>query len=183
MKDIMTMFVEGAKSYIAILFIIASATAFGRCLTIMQYPQMVSTAILSTFSNKFAIILVMNVILLIFGMILDNIPNIMILTPILLPIAKTIGMDPVHFGIMMTCNLAIGMVTPPMGNQPVCGIRHDRSSSFETGESKCTVPDCLFHCPDADFLCSVDQPGSSVSIMILEKLCNILHKRKRGILL
>ena len=81
----------------------------------MQYPQMVSTAILSTFSNKFAIILVMNVILLIFGMILDNIPNIMILTPILLPIAKTIGMDPVHFGIMMTCNLAIGMVTPPMG--------------------------------------------------------------------
>lgn len=115
MKDIMTMFVEGAKSYIAILFIIASATAFGRCLTIMQYPQMVSTAILSTFSNKFAIILVMNVILLIFGMILDNIPNIMILTPILLPIAKTIGMDPVHFGIMMTCNLAIGMVTPPMG--------------------------------------------------------------------
>ncbi|MDO5833164.1 MAG: TRAP transporter large permease [Lachnospiraceae bacterium] len=115
MKDVLTMFVEGAKSYIAILFIIASATAFGRCLTIMQYPQLVSKAILGTFSNKFAIILVMNVILLVFGMILDNIPNIMILTPILLPIAKTIGMDPVHFGIMMTCNLAIGMVTPPMG--------------------------------------------------------------------
>ncbi len=115
MSDVLTMFVEGAKSYISILFIIASATAFGRCLTIMQFPQAVSTAILGTFHSKFAIILVINIILLIFGMILDNIPNIMIFTPILLPIAKTIGMDPVHFGIMMTCNLAIGMVTPPMG--------------------------------------------------------------------
>ena len=61
------------------------------------------------------IILVMNLILLVFGMIMDNIPNIMILTPIFLPVATSIGMDPVHFGIMMTANLAIGMVTPPMG--------------------------------------------------------------------
>lgn len=115
MNEVLTMFIEGARSYIGILFIIASATAFGRCLTIMQYPQMVSNQILETFHNKFAVILVMNVILLIFGMILDNIPNIMILTPILLPVATSIGMNPVHFGIMMTCNLAIGMVTPPMG--------------------------------------------------------------------
>ncbi len=114
-SDMLTMFNEGAKSYINILFIIASATAFGRCLTIMQYPQVVSKLILGTFHSKLAIILVMNIILLIFGMILDNIPNIMILTPILLPIATSIGMNPVHFGIMMTCNLAIGMVTPPMG--------------------------------------------------------------------
>lgn len=114
-SDVWVMFVEGAKSYIAILFIIASATAFGRCLTILQYPQQVSAFILGNIHNKVAIILVINLILLIFGMIMDNIPNIMILTPILLPIAKAIGMDPVHFGIMMTCNLAIGMVTPPMG--------------------------------------------------------------------
>ncbi len=114
-KDIPTMFLEGSKSYINILFIIASATAFGRCLTILQFPQQVSAAILGTFTSKIAVILIMNVIMLIFGMILDNIPNIMILTPILFPIAKSIGMDPVHFGIMMTCNLAIGMVSPPMG--------------------------------------------------------------------
>lgn len=115
LQDVLGLFTEGAKSYIGILFIIASATAFGRCLTIMQYPQIVSKAILSVSSNKLVIILIMNVILLIFGMILDNIPNIMILTPILHPIANAIGMNPVHFGIMMTCNLAIGMVTPPMG--------------------------------------------------------------------
>ena len=57
----------------------------------------------------------MNLIMLVCGMIIDNIPNIMILTPIMVPIAKAVGVDPVHFGIIMTCNLAIGMVTPPMG--------------------------------------------------------------------
>jgi len=114
-KDVITMFVEGAKSYINILFIIAAATAFGRCLTMLQYPQMISSTILGLTDNKIAIIIIMNIILLIFGMILDNIPNIMILTPILLPIANSIGMNPVHFGIMMTANLAIGMVSPPMG--------------------------------------------------------------------
>ena len=57
----------------------------------------------------------MNAIMLVCGMIIDNIPNIMILTPILVPIATAVGVDPVHFGIIMTCNLAMGMITPPMG--------------------------------------------------------------------
>lgn len=57
----------------------------------------------------------MNLIMLVCGMIIDNIPNIMILTPILVPIAAAVGVDPIHFGIIMTCNLAVGMVTPPMG--------------------------------------------------------------------
>lgn len=114
-SEILPVIVEGAKSYVGILFIISTATAFGRCMTILRFPQTISELILGTFHSKIAIILVMNVILLIFGMIMDNIPNIMILTPILLPVATSIGMSPVHFGIMMTCNLAIGMVTPPMG--------------------------------------------------------------------
>lgn len=61
------------------------------------------------------ILLIMNLIMLVCGMIIDNIPNIMILTPILVPIATAVGVDPIHFGIIMTCNLAVGMVTPPMG--------------------------------------------------------------------
>ena len=107
--------VEGTKTYVTILFIISAATAFGRALTLLQYPQVISAGILGHVSSKTLVILVINIILLIFGMLLDNIPNIMILTPIFLPIATSIGMDPVHFGIMMTANLAIGMVTPPMG--------------------------------------------------------------------
>ena len=71
------------------IFIISAATAFGRALTLLQYPQMISGGILNNISNKFMIILVMNLILLVFGMIMDNIPNIMILTPIFLPVATS----------------------------------------------------------------------------------------------
>lgn len=108
-------FVDGAKTYVNILFVIAAATAFARCLTLLRYPQAISSAVLASVDNKIVILLIMNLIMLVCGMIIDNIPNIMILTPILLPIATAVGVSPIHFGIIMTVNLAIGMVTPPMG--------------------------------------------------------------------
>ena len=114
-RDIGKVFVAGAKTYVNILFVIAAATAFARAMTLLRYPQTISKAVLAMTNNKFIILLLMNVIMLVCGMIIDNIPNIMILTPILLPIAKAVGIDPTHFGIIMTANLAIGMVTPPMG--------------------------------------------------------------------
>ncbi|MDR1315565.1 MAG: TRAP transporter large permease [Spirochaetales bacterium] len=115
LKDMGRIFVEGAKTYVNILFIIAAATAFARCLTMLRYPQTITSAVLEITTNKIVIILIMNAIMLVCGMIIDNIPNIMILSPILLPIATAVGIDPIHFGIVMTANLAIGMVTPPMG--------------------------------------------------------------------
>ncbi len=114
-RELGMILVEGSRTYVTILFVISAATAFGRALTMLRYPPIISEGILGSISSKSAVILVINLILLLFGMILDNIPNIMILTPIFLPVATAIGMDPVHFGIMMTANLAIGMVTPPMG--------------------------------------------------------------------
>lgn len=114
-KDIGRVFVSGAKTYVNILFVIAAATAFARAMTLLRYPQNISRMVLDLTDNKIIILLLMNIIMLVCGMIIDNIPNIMILTPILLPIAKAIGVDPVHLGIIMTANLAIGMVTPPMG--------------------------------------------------------------------
>ncbi|MGL5435629.1 MAG: TRAP transporter large permease [Lachnospiraceae bacterium] len=115
LKDLGTVFMAGAKTYVNILFVIAAATAFARCLTLLRYPQTISQSVLAMSDNKIVILLVMNLIMLVCGMIIDNIPNIMILTPILVPIATAVGIDPIHFGIIMTCNLAIGMVTPPMG--------------------------------------------------------------------
>lgn len=115
LKEIGNVFVDGAKTYVNILFVIAAATAFARCLTLLRYPQTISSAVLASVDNKIMILLIMNLIMLVCGMIIDNIPNIMILTPILLPIATAVGVNPVHFGIIMTVNLAIGMVTPPMG--------------------------------------------------------------------
>lgn len=114
-KDLGRVFVSGAKTYVNILFVIAAATAFARVMTLLRYPQTISKAVLAITDNKIVILLLMNLIMLVCGMIIDNIPNIMILTPILLPIATAVGIDPIHFGIIMTVNLAIGMVTPPMG--------------------------------------------------------------------
>ena len=114
-KDLGRVFIAGAKTYVNILFVIAAATAFARAMTLLRYPQTISKAVLAVTNNKYIILLLMNIIMLVCGMIIDNIPNIMILTPILLPIAKAVGIDPTHFGIIMTVNLAVGMVTPPMG--------------------------------------------------------------------
>ena len=114
-KDIPRIFMSGAKTYVNILFVIAAASAFARTMTLLKYPQTISRMVLSVTDNKILVLLLMNLIMVVCGMIIDNIPNIMILTPIMLPIAKALGIDPVHLGVFMTCNLAMGMVTPPMG--------------------------------------------------------------------
>ena len=114
-KDLGRVFVAGAKTYVGILFVIAAATSFARAMTLLHYPQDISRAVLSVTKDKIIILLLMNAIMLVCGMLIDNVPNIMILTPILLPISKAVGINPIHFGIIMTANLAIGMVTPPMG--------------------------------------------------------------------
>lgn len=114
-KDIPHIFMAGAKTYVNILFVIAAASAFARTMTLLKYPQTISKMVLSMTDNKFLILLLMNLIMIVCGMIVDNIPNLMILTPIMLPIATALGVSPIHLGIFMTCNLAMGMVTPPMG--------------------------------------------------------------------
>lgn len=114
-KEIPQLFVEGSKSFIDLFLILGVATAFTRVVTLSGYAEDISSFILGTSSSKVVILLLLNLIMLIFGALSDNIPNIVLLTPIFLPVAKSIGMDPVHLGIMMTANLAIGMVTPPVG--------------------------------------------------------------------
>ncbi len=114
-RDLWGILVEAIKTFTPILFILAASTAFSRVLTLMQVPQTVSSFILGNFSSKVIILLVINVFLLIVGMVMDTTPAILILTPILLPIAQGIGMDPIQFGVIMVVNLAIGFVTPPIG--------------------------------------------------------------------
>jgi C4-dicarboxylate transporter DctM subunit len=114
-KDIWAIMVEAIRTFAPILFILATSVAFSRVLTLMQVPQNVSAWILAHFTNPILLLLVVNVFLLLVGMVMDTTPAILILTPILLPIVTEIGMDPVHFGIVMVVNLAIGFVTPPIG--------------------------------------------------------------------
>ncbi len=107
---------EGVETYAPILFILGAAQAFSRVLTLTQAPQMLAETMGSAFSSKVALILIINVFLLFVGMVMDTGPAILILTPILVPIVKAAGIDPVHFGVIMIVNLAIGFVTPPIGN-------------------------------------------------------------------
>lgn len=114
-KDIWGIMVESVRTYAPIMFILATSVAFSRVLTLMQVPQGVSAWILEHFTSKVALLLVINLFLLLVGMVMDTTPAILILTPILLPIVQAVGMNTVHFGIMMVVNLAIGFVTPPIG--------------------------------------------------------------------
>ncbi|MCD7929242.1 MAG: TRAP transporter large permease [Clostridiales bacterium] len=114
-RDLWGIMVEATRTYAPILFLLASSVAFSRILTLMQVPQNVSAWITNGFSNKIVVLLLINMVLLVVGMVLDTSPAIMILTPILLPIAESFGLDAVHFGIIMVVNLAIGFVTPPIG--------------------------------------------------------------------
>lgn len=114
-KDIFDVCVETIRTFAPILFILATSVAFSRVLTLMQVPQIVSEWILTNFSNKIIILLVINLVLLAVGMVMDTTPAILILTPILLPIVTTIGVNPIQFGVIMIVNLAIGFITPPIG--------------------------------------------------------------------
>lgn len=114
-KDLRRVFVESIRTYAPILFILAASVAFSRIITILQIPDIAADLILKVVHGKVAILLVVNVLLLVVGMVMDTSPAILILTPILLPIVNSVGLDPVHFGIIMVVNLAIGFVTPPIG--------------------------------------------------------------------
>ena len=114
-KDLWAILTEAMKTYAPIMFILAASTAFSRVLTLMQVPQMVSAFILENFTNKVILLLVINFFLLIVGMVMDTTPAILILSPILLPIVTAVGVNPIHFGVVMVVNLAIGFVTPPIG--------------------------------------------------------------------
>lgn len=114
-RDFWSIAVEAIRTFTPILFILASSTAFSRVLTLMQVPQSVSSFILEHFSSPVSVLIIINLFLLIVGMVMDTTPAILILTPILLPIVEAIGMNPVHFGVVMVVNLAIGFVTPPIG--------------------------------------------------------------------
>ncbi|KAB0577550.1 C4-dicarboxylate transporter DctM subunit [Fusobacterium naviforme] len=99
----------------ATTFMVGLSTAFAALLTMEQIPLKIAAVITGLSNNGILVLLMINILLLLVGMFIDNIPATIILTPILLPIAKGFGMSPITFGIMLTMNLAIGFCTPPYG--------------------------------------------------------------------
>ncbi len=104
-----------AKTVAMVMIVIGFAGGFGYLMTLMQIPAKVSAALLSFSDNKYVILMLINVMLLVFGTFMDMAPLILICTPILLPVVKAIGVSDIHFGIIMMLNLGIGLLTPPVG--------------------------------------------------------------------
>lgn len=115
LKDIYDVFAGSALTSATIMLIVGTATIFGRALAIEGVPVMLADTITSTINQAWLLLLAINIILLIVGTFMETIAAIIILTPILLPLVIALGINPEHFGIVMIVNLAIGMVTPPVG--------------------------------------------------------------------
>lgn len=120
--------VEAARTSAVIIMLMAMATIFGNVMTLEQVPERIAAAILDLTTSKIAILLLINLLLLWVGTFMEALAAIVILTPILLPLAVKIGVDPIHFGVILVVNLAIGFVTPPVGVNlfVACGIAREK---------------------------------------------------------
>ncbi len=115
MKDLPDILAKSALTSGTILVLVIMATAFGRMVTIAQIPTQLATSMTALSDNPIIILLLINVLLLVIGMFMETISSIIIMTPILLPVATALGVDPIVFGVILTVNLAIGFCTPPLG--------------------------------------------------------------------
>jgi len=106
---------ESCGTTLSVLFIIASGTIFGWIIAIGQVPQTVTAFFITFITNKYVALLVINILLLICGCFMETMCAISLLTPILMPVAMSYGIDPVHFSIVLILNLMLGLITPPVG--------------------------------------------------------------------
>ena len=111
-----------------IVFLIGVSNILGWVMAFTQIPQAISAGLLGLTNSPIIILLIMNVILLIAGTFMDVTPAILIFTPLFLPIVKTFGMHPVHFGLILVYNLCIGNITPPVGNTLFVAIKVGKTS-------------------------------------------------------
>ena len=114
-RDLPKLVHRTVKTVTVVMILIGFAASFGYVMTLMQIPLTVTTFFTSVSDNKFVILMLINIMLLVLGCLMDMSPLILILTPILLPVVKLLGVDPVHFGMIMMVNLGIGLITPPVG--------------------------------------------------------------------
>ncbi|MDX6039498.1 TRAP transporter large permease [Scandinavium lactucae] len=104
------------KTVSIVMILIGFAAAFGAVMTYMQLPVRITEFFTTLSSNKYVILMYLNIMLLLIGTLMDMAPIILILTPVLLPVTNALGIDPVHFGMIMMVNLGIGLITPPVGS-------------------------------------------------------------------
>ncbi len=121
--DIPKIVLESVKTTGIITFMIGLSSIMSWAMAFTEIPDMVAAAILGLTTNKYLILLLINILLLVVGTFMDVTPAILIFTPILLPICTAFGMSPIHFGILLCFNLSIGTITPPVGTILFTGCR------------------------------------------------------------
>ncbi len=114
-SELKIVFLESAKTSAMIMFIIANASVFAYFLTLENIPQMLSDFVVQMHLNKVMFLVAVNILLLIAGNFMEPSSIIMIMVPLLLPVATMLGIDPIHFGVIITINMELGMLTPPVG--------------------------------------------------------------------
>ncbi len=115
LRDLPEVLREAVRTFAPMMLVVAAATVFTRTLTMLNIPQALVEFMAQSLANKLVFLVCVNLILLVVGMFLEPLTSILILTPIFYPLIKSFGIDPIHFGVIMVVNLAIGFVTPPVG--------------------------------------------------------------------
>ena len=114
---------EACETTAVIMFLIAASAVMSFVLSFTGLPDAIGNALLSVSDNKYVILLLINLLLLVAGMFMDITPAVLIFAPIFLPVVKSFGMDPIHFGIMMVMNLGVGNITRPVGSSLFSGCQ------------------------------------------------------------
>lgn len=104
------------KTLATVFSLIAAAGAFGWLMAYLQIPSLITKGLLAITTNKYILLLLINILLLLLGCVMDMAPLIVIVSPILVPVVKTLGMSPIQFGVVLIFNLAVGLCTPPVGS-------------------------------------------------------------------
>jgi tripartite ATP-independent transporter DctM subunit len=121
-KDLPKILLDSSKTSAIVMLLIAASMSMSWILSYENIPQSLSEVLLSISDNNLVILIIINLLLLFVGIFMDMTPAVLIFTPIFLPIVKTLGIDPIQFGIMMVLNLCIGLCTPPVGSVLFVGI-------------------------------------------------------------
>lgn len=114
-KDIIPMMSSAVKTYGGLAFVLAFATAFGRVLSLTRATSVITNFITTNFHSGWTVMTVLVILFMLLGMVMDTGPAIIILAPVLLPAVQELGVNPVHFGVVLVCCLSIGLATPPFG--------------------------------------------------------------------
>jgi len=131
LKNIPSIFVNAAKTAGAIMVIIAFTSIFNKMMTLIQVPQSIAEFTITLTDNKYVFLLCVNILLFLVGMFMETNAAVLLMSPLLFPTAIAMGVDPVHFGIILVTNIEIGLITPPMAANVYVSSRVNKSSVVE----------------------------------------------------